>query len=487
MAATSTSTEMLTPAAAQQGASVDGVGDKTPVASQTKTVEGHLHTRDLNEEDNADKSEDLEGTSCNAGEAVEEVYPMHPLPPQVQEQGRNYGEQYGIPSDAWSSDEDGLSSEDDEEGATGRNPGRARISSETTATTVASSCSHQPLPPVPEEDEGTNWMELLKDLESLNSKKDEQGVTEFDHMQEFFREWLEELDLFRQGKIDSRPLDGIMQLIAEEDIGEDELTRETLIELHGTLERRQKSLEIVMRRDVQPKQKAWNCDPIIYCPPKEEWVDLDTNPAARELLSTVRWGTPQEIHDAVLRVGQSVDIGNIRDRRGRGVLHYAVQKGNVAALEYFGPLANALDAEGWAPLHYAAYFGNRICVDRLCQLGADVDMISPIDGKTAYDYAEDMQMKCTMTALALNGASGPRAQLTKEKFLETLSSSSRRKYTAWEEEMRKCNAFAPPIPDLELAPEGEPQTDTDAEESNPSAQKSATASTSSTSLYQPLP
>lgn len=146
---------------------------------------------------------------------------------------------------------------------------------------------------------------------------------------------------------------------------------------------------------VRPSEKQWKCEPCLYLPPKSEWVDLDKHPEARHLLWTVRHGTPQQVHDAVIGCGK-LDISRIRDHRGRCVLHYASQKGNVSALEYFGPLANALDSEGWAPLHYAAYWGNRISCDRLVQLGADIDMLCSAHGRTAFDYAVDGQMKCTM-------------------------------------------------------------------------------------------
>lgn len=76
----------------------------------------------------------------------------------------------------------------------------------------------------------------------------------------------------------------------------------------------------------------------------------------------------------------------------------------------FGPLANALDSEGWAPLHVASYFGNRITCDRLVQLGADIDMIDSPYGKTPFDYAKEGLMKCTMVSLALNGADSAEAK-----------------------------------------------------------------------------
>lgn len=59
---------------------------------------------------------------------------------------------------------------------------------------------------------------------------------------------------------------------------------------------------------------------------------------------------PLQVHDAVLACGKTkINISRIRDERGRSVMHYAVQRGNVSALEYFAPLANSLCSEGWSP------------------------------------------------------------------------------------------------------------------------------------------
>ena len=123
----------------------------------------------------------------------------------------------------------------------------------------------------------------------------------------------------------------------------------------------------------------------------------------------------------------TLDISRIRDHRGRCVMHYAAQKGNVAALEYFGPLANALCCEGWSPLHYAAYFGNRITCERLIQLGADIDLPCEAYGRTAYDYAADGEMKCTKIALALAGADSEKARKVAHDYIESLSGAYRKK------------------------------------------------------------
>ncbi|CAD7952997.1 unnamed protein product [Amoebophrya sp. A120] len=270
---------------------------------------------------------------------------------------------------------------------------------------------------------------LLLDFINLESKVDEEGETDFGQFQSFFREWLEEKELFEENEIESRPLDDLLDLMAEEEIGEDDIVREVLKDLDGVLTKRCKTLETVQRRDVRPEQKTWVCQPCLYLPPKDQWIDLDAHPEAWQLLSTVRIGTPQQIHDAIRRC-KKLSIGLIRDKRGRCVMHYAAQKGNVAALEYFGPLANALDREGWAPLHYAAYFGNRVSCDRLVQLGADIDMPCLPNGKTPFDYAEDSFMKCTMTTLALNGANSMKARRIAHAFIETLSVTYRKKLMA---------------------------------------------------------
>ena len=122
----------------------------------------------------------------------------------------------------------------------------------------------------------------------------------------------------------------------------------------------------------------------------------------------------------------NLDIALCRDHKGRTVMHYAAQNGNVAALEYFGPLSNALDCQGYAPIHYAAYFGNRITCDRLTQLGGDVNLIDN-EGRTAFDYARDGQMKCTMISLALNGATSFGAEEIASRYIEGLSGRAQRR------------------------------------------------------------
>ncbi len=116
------------------------------------------------------------------------------------------------------------------------------------------------------------------------------------------------------------------------------------------------------------------CEPCLYLPEREKWLDMKKYPEGEKLLTMARQGNPREIHQMVNKMG-NIDISMVRDNKGRTVMHYAAQTGNVAALEYFGPLANALDAQGYAPIHYAAWFGQRITCDRLVQLGADINMI----------------------------------------------------------------------------------------------------------------
>eukprot|EP00392_Amoebophrya_sp_AT5.2_P010077 g10130.t1 len=270
---------------------------------------------------------------------------------------------------------------------------------------------------------------MLTDLLNLDEKTDTRDVSDFEHFQGFFREWLEEKQLFAAGKIESRPLQRLIELMSMEAIDQDDTLRESLKELDNVLTRRCRSLDIVRQRDVRAKEKTWVCEPCLYLPPRSQWIHADENEAAWNLLDMVRNGTPQEIHMAVQRCG-SMDIALIRDKRGRCVMHFAAQKGNVAALEYFGPLANALDSEGYAPLHYAAYFGHRITCDRLIQLGADVDLICGPNGRTAFDYAEDGLMKCTMISLALNGADSPKARALAQRYIESLSGSYRKKWAA---------------------------------------------------------
>ena len=284
---------------------------------------------------------------------------------------------------------------------------------------------------------------LLKHLAEPdpNAKPDkDDDANDFELFADFMQEWLEEKDLYQKGQINSRPLDKLVAIIAGpyHEIGNansgekggalggpigsaaNENVREALREMDGVLTQRCKSLEIVRQRDVREEEKSWVCEPCLYLPPRDEWIDLKKHPECSELLTAVRSGSPQDIHEAVEAVG-GTDISLIRDHRGRCVMHYAAQNGNVAALEYFGPLANAVDCEGWAPLHYAAYFGNRITCDRLVQLGADINMLDAPYGKSAFDYAKDGQMKCTMISLALNGSQEPEAKALAQRYIDSLS------------------------------------------------------------------
>ena len=44
-----------------------------------------------------------------------------------------------------------------------------------------------------------------------------------------------------------------------------------------------------------------------------------------------------------------------------------------------------------------------------------------MSGKTAFDYAKEMQMKCTMISLALNGSTAPDAEELASRYVEGLA------------------------------------------------------------------
>ncbi|CAD7939513.1 unnamed protein product [Amoebophrya sp. A120] len=102
--------------------------------------------------------------------------------------------------------------------------------------------------------------------------------------------------------------------------------------------------------------------------------------------------------------GGEIDL--YRDRRGRSALHYTAMSGNEQAVDALQELVNTQDHDGWTPLHTAAWFGNRICCDKIVKYGADVD-IRCYDGRKAIEYARENKWRSTVQTLVRFGLDEP--------------------------------------------------------------------------------
>ncbi|CAD7942497.1 unnamed protein product [Amoebophrya sp. A25] len=91
-----------------------------------------------------------------------------------------------------------------------------------------------------------------------------------------------------------------------------------------------------------------------------------------------------------------------RDYRGRSALHFTAMTGNEQAVEALKDLVNCQDEEGRTPLHIAAWFGNRICCDKIIRYGADIDLVC-YKGKKAIDYSRILGHRSTTQSLVRFG------------------------------------------------------------------------------------
>lgn len=105
------------------------------------------------------------------------------------------------------------------------------------------------------------------------------------------------------------------------------------------------------------------------------------------------------------------DMTLYRDERGRSALHYAALAGNEGVVDGLKELTNCMDQDGFTPLHTAAYFGNRICCDKIIKFGCDIDLLC-YAGRKAIEYSREFWRSTTQTLIrfGLDEAPKPRTK-----------------------------------------------------------------------------
>jgi len=122
------------------------------------------------------------------------------------------------------------------------------------------------------------------------------------------------------------------------------------------------------------------------------------------LFTACRRGKPQDVKTRLKALGnRPINLCLVRDKCCRSAMHYVAMGGNHELVDFFLPLINSRDREGWTPLHHAAWHGHRTTVEQLEKYGAYVEALDD-DGRTPFYYARIAGMKSTALALVRCGA-----------------------------------------------------------------------------------
>eukprot|EP00397_Hematodinium_sp_SG-2012_P050764 GEMP01059169.1.p1 GENE.GEMP01059169.1~~GEMP01059169.1.p1 ORF type:complete len:312 (+),score=67.23 GEMP01059169.1:124-1059(+) len=136
----------------------------------------------------------------------------------------------------------------------------------------------------------------------------------------------------------------------------------------------------------------------------DTWTPVESVEGAYELFNQCRRGKPVDIKRCLKELGpEPIDLCRVRDKRGRSAMHYVAIGGNHEVVDYFLPLINSRDREGWTPMHHAAWLGHRATVEQLEKFGAFVEARDD-EGRTPFHYAKTAGMKHTAFALVRIGA-----------------------------------------------------------------------------------